>query len=119
MTKIAVVDDHPLMRKAFIDLLTAANICLCIMEASNGQEIIDAFSWFTELPDMILVDIAMPIKNGLEVLKWLQQNHPDIKVIMMSLYPYHESITEMLALGADEYICKSQSPQEIIATVSL
>jgi RNA polymerase sigma factor (sigma-70 family) len=118
MFKMAIADDHPVLRQGMINLLKATGIFVCLFEAGNGQEMIDALSLLTELPDIIIVDISMPLKNGFEVLSWVKQNHPEIKVILLSLFAYQEVIGEALSIGADEYISKSQLPDEMVKTIT-
>lgn len=67
----------------------------------------------TNLPDIVLMDINMPIMDGFESVKWLQDKHPSVKVLVISMVEQEETIVKMLKLGVRGYLCKDVEPQEL------
>lgn len=112
MIHFAIVDDHPLVRKALIDILHKTKKFLCILEADNGNAFIDSLS--NKSINLILLDLMMPGKNGMDTFGWLQQHHPSLKVVFMSFYQDKPSIEKLLALGADGYISKAWDFEKIL-----
>ena len=83
--KVAVVDDHSIFRKGVINVLSKNENIEIVAEANNGKEFIDLLSSANVLPEVLLLDIQMPIMNGYETLDYVHAHYPDIKVIMILL----------------------------------
>lgn len=111
MKKIALADDHVLLRKGLASLVQNLGYEV-ILEADNGKELIEKIS-SGELPELILMDINMPEKDGYETTLWLKENHPDIKVLALSMYDDETAIIRMLKNGAKGYILKDSEPGEL------
>lgn len=111
-TKIAIVDDHALVAKAFSGLIERFEDYEVIFEAQNGKDLIRLLA-LNHIPDMILLDINMPIMDGYETALWLKNNFPDIKVIALSMNNTEESIVGMLRNGARGYLLKDSRPSEL------
>jgi two-component system chemotaxis response regulator CheY len=107
---ILLVDDEAHIRK-FVLLILKQLGATNITEASNGEEAITAYQ--TLKPDLVLLDISMPLMNGLETLKKLKQLNPECVVIMLTSMVNRQSIDEALALGAANYIRKDTPKEEI------
>jgi DNA-binding NarL/FixJ family response regulator len=118
MTTIAIADDHPLVRKAFVELLGRTGLYECVMEACNGRELIDYLSAATVFPKIVLLDIMMPVMNGLQALRWIRENKPDIRVIMLSYNPAKEYNGKEDPPGIEGYISKAQPICDILELIN-
>lgn len=111
--KLALVDDHTLFRKGLISLIDMAYSNYTILfEADNGldlQKKIDK----NNPPDIILMDINMPGMDGFASVQWLNQIHPNVKVLVVSMIEKEESIVRMLKLGVKGYLSKDVEPKEL------
>ena len=116
MTKIALVDDHSLIRNALKELINRFKDFEVIIDVSSGQEFIDSLQ-NKPLPDIALVDINMPIMDGFETTNYLTQNFPNIKVLALTVNDDEESIIKMLRAGAVGYILKDSETSELQITL--
>ncbi len=107
---ILLVDDEPHIRK-FVGLILKQLGASNIVEAGNGQEALAAYE--RENPDLVLLDISMPIMDGLATLRNLKAVDPDCVVIMLTSIVNRQSIDEALSLGAANYIRKDTPKEEI------
>jgi two-component system, NarL family, invasion response regulator UvrY len=115
MRKIALADDHTLLRNGLASLVQNFGYAV-VAEADNGQELIDKIT-AGAAPELILMDINMPGKDGYETTLWLKENHPDIKVLALSMYDDETAIIRMLKSGAKGYILKDSEPGELRAAM--
>ena len=102
---IAIVDDHVIMRQGLISLLAEYDEINILFDANNGKELMDNLK--SSKPDIVLLDISMPIMNGKEALEKIQLKYPKIKVIMMSEYFHDEHIIEFIKAGACAFLPKN------------
>ena len=107
---IAIVDDHTLMSKALESMITEEKRFKVIINSMNGEDFIKAISLTSEYPQVVLMDINMPYKNGIETTQWLTENHPDIKVIALTMEDDEKVIIKMLKAGAKGYLLKDMQP---------
>ncbi|MDG3582155.1 response regulator [Galbibacter pacificus] len=107
---IAVVDDHSLFAKSLTSLIDSFNEYHVTLHATNGQKFIEALNE-NDMPDIVLLDINMPIMNGIETMEWLKENHPAQKAIALSMDDSEETIIKMLRLGAKGYLLKDIHPE--------
>jgi DNA-binding NarL/FixJ family response regulator len=115
--KIILADDEQLFRKGISFLLQRENNFEILYEAENGQELIDNLD--TEnLPDIILMDLKMPVLNGVETTKVIHKKHPSIKIIALTSYDGKSFITNMIDVGASSYLLKNTSPKVVIHTIN-
>ena len=117
MIKVAVVDDHSIFRKGVINVLSKNENIEIVAEANNGKEFIDLLSSANVLPEVLLLDIQMPIMNGYETLDYVHAHYPDIKVIMISLIQDQITVNNLLDRGASGFIAKNAEPDVIIEVV--
>lgn len=111
--KILLVDDEFLARNAVMLLLKNAAIpSLLIHEAVNGQEAIEKIQ--KSRPDIALIDVSMPVMNGIALLGWIQKNAPDIYCVVLSSYSDFEFVRDAMKLGAKDYLLKHQLTQEAV-----
>ena len=116
MPSIVLVDDHSLLRMGLASLVESqGNVVL--YEADNGKEFLEKLDT-NNLPDIVLMDINMPEMDGFETTQWLKQNHPEVKVLALSMYDNETSIIRMLKCGAKGYILKDSEPAELKAAIA-
>ncbi|WP_417443918.1 response regulator [Joostella sp.] len=106
---IAIVDDHLLFAKSLTSLVGSLDNYKVSFHAKNGKEFIEALKNSSK-PDIVLLDINMPIMNGVETMEWLKENYPLQKVIALSMDDREETIIQMLRLGAKGYLLKDIHP---------
>ena len=111
---ILLVDDEAHIGK-YVALILKQLGATKIVEATNGEEAIAIFQ--QQKPDVVLLDISMPLMNGLETLKKLKAIDPESTVIMLTSMVYRQSIDEALALGAANYIRKDNPKEEIAQAI--
>lgn len=109
--KITIVDDHLLFSQSLSFLIGTFKEFVVIGNHNNGKEFINSFSVETEKPDMVLLDVNMPIMDGIETMKWIKTNHPDLKVIALSVNDDEETIMKMITNGAKGYLLKDTHPK--------
>lgn len=113
MKKIALADDHVLLRKGLASLVQNLGYEV-VFEADNGNDLISRINDNrNSLPDLVLMDINMPEKDGYETAVWIKENHPEIKVLALSMYDDENAIIRMLKNGAKGYILKDSEPGEL------
>ncbi len=112
MIKIALIDDHVILRKSLAALLGIMPPFKVIFQAGNGRELID-YLQINSHPDIVLADIAMPIMDGAETTRWLKDHHPAIKVIGLSMHSHEAVVTRMIKNGARAYLLKDSEPDEL------
>jgi DNA-binding NarL/FixJ family response regulator len=116
--KIAVVDDHQLFRRGLISLVKSLDENInVIFEAENGQDLIQKLKTEPE-PDLILLDISMPVMNGFETAQYLQKNHPNIKILVLSMNEDEVSLVKMLNYGVKGFVGKDIEPEELLLAIS-
>lgn len=109
---VVIADDHTLMRNALARLVSSFDKYNVVFEAGNGEEVIQKLKT-NAIPDIILLDISMPVMDGFETAKWLTKNYPQIKILSLSMQSDEESIIKMLKLGAKGYLMKNVEPEEL------
>lgn len=110
---ITIVDDHLLIAKALQGIIDNFNDFEVISIAENGQDLIDKFKAGEPLPEIILLDISMPVMDGFETVLWLKENHPDIKVMALSMQGDDASVIKMIKNGAKGYLLKNTHPKDL------
>ena len=115
MLKILVVDDHTMVREGLKRILAEPPDMTVAGEACNGAETLDKIR--KGRYDLVLLDIAMPGRGGLDILKQLKSERPDLPVLMLSMYPEEQYAVRTLKAGASGYLTKGSAPDELIAAV--
>ncbi|WP_281232169.1 response regulator transcription factor [Flavobacterium gelatinilyticum] len=116
--KIALVDDEVLFRKGIAFLLQREDNIDVIFEASNGEELISKLHNNEEKPDIIIMDLKMPVLNGVEATKIIRKSFPDIKIIALTSYDSKSFIANMIQVGAVAYLIKNTTPKDLITTIN-
>ena len=111
---IAIVDDHQIVSEAIAGLINAMPQFKVLYEVRNGRELVSKFSNKKNIPDLILLDINMPIMNGFETALWLHENNPDVPFVALTMNDDDESIIKMLRLGAKGYLIKDIDSDELM-----
>src|SRR3954454_3652336 len=106
---VALVDDHALLRSGLAGVINSFGEYKVIFEADNGKQFIEQLKK-GKVPDVVLMDITMPEMDGFETTKWIKNNAPDIKVLVLSMMDDDNSIIKMLQNGAKGYILKDSKP---------
>ena len=119
MIKVLIGDDHRIVREGLKQVLADAPDVCVLAEAQTGADVlaqVQALGGATGL-DLVLLDIAMPGTDGLEVLQTLRREHPGLPVLMLSTYPENQYAVRCIRLGAGGYLNKSADPDDMVAAV--
>jgi DNA-binding NarL/FixJ family response regulator len=109
--QIALVDDHRLFRSGIASLINNFDGYNVFFEAGNGEELTRKIS-AGQIPDIILLDIHMPVMDGTLTAQWLRKTYPDVRVIVLSMLEDAEKVLGMLKLGVKGYLLKDAEPHE-------
>jgi DNA-binding NarL/FixJ family response regulator len=109
--KVAIADDHKIFRKGVILSLRPYTNIKFVQEADNGQDLIDGLA--ASEPEVILMDLRMPMKDGIETTKYIAKNYPNILIIALTMFEDERFVSHMMEIGANGYLLKSAEPQEI------
>ena len=109
--KIAIADDYKIYRDGLKVGLSADENMEIIAEADNGEDLMKVLE--TNSPDVILMDLKMPIMDGMEATKHVRKKYPDIKVLVVSMYEDDKFIIHLMENGANGYLLKNAEPDEI------
>jgi two-component system, NarL family, invasion response regulator UvrY len=109
---VALADDHVLIRSGLAGLINSFDEYNVLFEAANGQDFIDQLALHPE-PDVALLDINMPKKDGYETAYWIRHHYPSVKILALSMYDNENYIIRMLKNGARGYILKDAEPTEL------
>ncbi|SKC58572.1 response regulator transcription factor [Ohtaekwangia koreensis] len=110
---VVVVDDHILIAEALTGIIEKFRRYKVLYEAENGKMLIDKFQQAVNIPDIVLVDINMPVMDGFETATWLTQNHPGIRILALSMQDEEETLIKMIRCGAKGYLLKNVHPTEL------
>jgi DNA-binding NarL/FixJ family response regulator len=113
MTTLGIADDHQLFVKSLGLMIATFNNFRVVVEASNGKDLIEKLEAKKEIPDMMLLDVNMPQMNGYETAAWLQQNHPSVKLVALSMNDSDLVIIDMIKAGCCAYLLKDTHPNEL------
>ncbi|SHF77115.1 two component transcriptional regulator, LuxR family [Fodinibius roseus] len=115
MIKVIITDDHPLIREGIKNVIQGENDIEVIGEAQNGQEVMELLR--KEIPHILLLDITMPGKNGLDLLKQINELYPNMRVLMLSNHPEKRFAVRALKAGAYGYLNKLSYSDELIKAI--
>jgi len=111
-----MVDDHILLRNALSVMVNNSGKCAVLYEVSNGKELIEKLNT-SVIPDIVILDLNMPIMNGQETAEYLQKNHPEIKVLMLTMYDSELALIRLLKAGVKGFMKKDIHPTELLSAI--
>lgn len=109
--KVAIADDHQIFRKGVILSLRPYTNIQFICEAENGEELIKCIE--EDIPDVVLLDLRMPKKDGIETTKFLNKKYPQVRILILTMYEDERFVGHLMESGANGYLLKSTEPAEI------
>lgn len=113
--KIVIAEDHTILREGLKALLSSITELEVVGEAEDGRE---AMKLASELePDLMLMDLSMPRMNGIEAIKEIKKHHPEIKILVLTVYKTEEYVLASLQAGADGYILKEADYSEFLLAI--
>lgn len=112
MIRVVIADDHTMVRHGLRRVLSAEPDVQVVAEASTGQQVLDIVR--DDHVDVVVLDITMPGRNGLEILKELRKSFPKVAVIMLSMHPKDQYGVRVIKAGAAAYISKESAPEELV-----
>ena len=113
--KVAIADDHALFRTGVKTTLQGRKDIQMVAEAENGMQLMNLLRHIQ--PDVVLLDIEMPIMDGLTTLPEIKKLYPGIKVIMLSFHNDHSVISKMMEIGANSYLAKESGAEMIYEAI--
>lgn len=111
MIQVALADDQVLFRRGMALLLRDMPDVRVVFECSNGEELLTGMR--DNVVDIVLLDVEMPVMGGMEAMRNLKKDHPQVKVVMLSMHAGDEFIVEAMELGANAYVLKTSEPDAI------
>ncbi len=111
LIKVAIADDHQIFRKGVILSMRPFVNIKFVMEAENGEDLLEKIP--DSMPDVILCDLKMPIKDGIDATKMITKNFPAIRVIILTMYEDERFVGHLMDCGAAGYLLKNTEPSEI------
>jgi len=115
MIKLMLVDDHAVLRDGLKNILGLEDGIEVVSEAVSGNDALEKVKIF--LPDVILMDINIPDKSGIEVTSIIKKNYPDIKVLILTMYDHDEYFMSAIREGADGYLLKDAPSQQVVDAI--
>ncbi len=117
-TRIAIAEDNNLFRKTLAKFLTCTGRLEVVIEASNGQDVLNQLNKCELLPDIVLMDFRMPVLDGKNAAKLIKNKYPAIKVIILTLYHHEHLIIEFLRLGVSGFLSKNIDSDELLLAIA-
>ncbi len=115
MIRVYLVDDHQLVRAGVTTLLESDPGLSVVGEARDGQEAVAGIG--AASPDVVLMDLSMPVMDGVEATRAILSTHPDVRVLVLTSFSDRERVKEVLAAGAIGYVLKDAEPADLLAAV--
>jgi DNA-binding NarL/FixJ family response regulator len=116
-TRILLVDDHEIVRKGIRELLRVRSDWNVCGEAANGKEAIEKL--LSLQPDLVVMDISMPIMNGIEAAKQIRRLAPSTKIVILSMHDSPQIEEQAKHAGADAFLVKSGAVESLVATINI
>ncbi len=114
LIRIALADDHDLIRRGIAQLLEQEGFVI-VADAGNGKDLIDKID--NQEVDIILMDISMPMMDGIETTKWISRHKPEIRIIALTMMDDDMHVIRMLRAGARGYLVKNTNPSELVFAI--
>jgi DNA-binding NarL/FixJ family response regulator len=115
MTTVLLADDHRLVRAGLVRLLATATDIDVVGEASDGEQAVEQAKALS--PDVILMDLSMPIVDGIEATRQILASRPDVRIVALTSFVDHPKVAEMLEAGAVGYLLKDCEPADLLSAI--
>lgn len=113
--RLLIADDHPIVRRGLIDLMSTTADILVVGEAYDGKMAVELAEKL--LPDVLLLDLVMPNKSGLEVIQTLNARRPSIRILVLTSFSDDEKVFSAIKSGALGYILKDSTPEDLLQAI--
>ena len=117
--RIAFADDHQLFCDGLSLIISHRQDFELVVKAHNGQELLDGISKLSSPPNVVLLDLKMPVKDGIETTKELRAIYPDIRILILTMLDQDDYILHLLDLGANGYLLKNSSAEEVLNAIDI
>lgn len=111
--RLAIADDHEIVRKGVKEIITSFGGFEIEIEASNGKELYQKLQAAEHLPDIVVMDISMPVWDGYETLDAIRKKWPEMKVLVLTMHKHELAIIRMFRSGANGFLLKNSNPKEL------
>jgi DNA-binding NarL/FixJ family response regulator len=115
VSRVLVAEDHPAVRASLVAYLDAQDDVVVVGEAANGREAVELAE--REAPDFVLMDIRMPVLDGIEATRTIKERRCGTRIVLLSAYEHDELIEAGLEAGAEGFLLKGASGSELVAAV--
>jgi len=115
MIRVLIADDHAIVRKGLKQIVSETSDMIVVAEASTGQEVLDKIDSVDF--DVLVLDLNMPGKSGLDILKQIKKEKPKLPVLVLTIYPEDQYAFRVLKAGASGYLTKESAPSELIKAI--
>jgi DNA-binding NarL/FixJ family response regulator len=115
MLRVLIADDHPIVRQGLKQIIAETPDMIVVEEASNGLEVLSKVG--ASNCDVVLLDISMPGRNGVDILRQLKNERPQLHVLILSIHPEEQYAVRALRSGASGYLTKESAPDELIIAI--
>ena len=110
--KVILADDHILLRDALAALIDSFDECKVVAVASNGKELQQVVGK-GQVPDIVVLDLNMPLMDGYETAQWLQEKHPSVRILILTMYDSEIALIRLLQVGVRGFLKKDIHPNEL------
>jgi len=117
MIKVLLADDHALLRGSLKQLLDDTGFVQVVAQAGEYSEIMKAMT--AHPVDVAILDISMPGKNGVDIVKILKDKYPTLKILMLSMHPEDQYAVRCLKAGASGYLTKNTAPEKLVDAIQV
>lgn len=113
--RVLVADDHTIVRRGLVSLLSLAEGIEVVAEAENGREAVEKTSLLA--PDVVLMDVSMPLLNGLEAAEQIKKKNPRVRVLILSAHDNEDYVVQVVRSGASGYMLKNASAEDLFRAI--
>lgn len=119
MINIALVDDQQLFRESLVDAVQSDDTISCVMQCANGKEFLSILECASEMPHVVLLDLEMPVMDGIVLNDVLQRKYPDLKVIVLSIHANDRLVASLIKTGVSGYLSKNCDKKELLKAIKM